>query len=885
MRGRRVSSYEIIGELGRGGTGIVYQARDLRLGRIVALKFLSPHLLASAEAGARFLNEARAISSLNHPHIATLYDVGEEEGARFLVLEYLPGGTLRLRLRDLKTAGVQLSCEEITRYALQVAEGLAYAHRHGVIHRDVKSGNVMFSAEGTAKITDFSLAKCPGAGDLTRPGAIVGTLAYMSPEQAQGLEADHRCDVFSLGVVLYEMATGELPFQGPHDAAILREVIETPTPAVAAVRADLPEAFGAIVARATAKDPAERYQSMEELAGELRTLGGGLEPGTASRGSAEPTLSGVTRVPVTRPPPSWWRRVMRRRGVVVAAAAVLAVGLGVPFRERLASWLVPARLPAQRQLVVLPFTNVGGDPANQAFCDGLTETLTARLNQLEQSHLYLRVVPATEVRAAEATSAEKARRKFGVNLALGGGVQRAWGRVRVTLHLVDAERGRGLDSQTVDARLVDISELEDAVFRRAVELLGLAPEYQAGAGLSTGQTRISAAYDLYLQGRGHLVRYDVAENLDRAIRAFQQALQQDANYAPAHAGLGEACCRKYRKTKDPQWIEEARRSCIRALELNRRLGPAYMTLGLIYHDTGRYEEAIVEFQRGLKLNPVDPATYRELARAHAAKGQQKEAIQAYQKAIDLWPNYWAGYTYLGDFHYRNGRDGDAERCFRRAIELEPDSSLAYRNLGGIYLRLGRYEEAARMTQRSQDLNPTAHGSNNLGVIYEFQGRYADAIRMFQQAVAAGSNDRRTWGNLADAYRWASEPGGKAAEAYRQALQLAERDLSVNPRDAEVRAALALYCVGLSDRARASREIERARRQAPDNVNVLFRAALASEQIGRRAAALETLKAALERGYSLAEVQWHPDLASLRQDPRYRSVLASAGMPGSGPQTR
>jgi len=306
-----------------------------------------------------------------------------------------------------------------------------------------------------------------------------------------------------------------------------------------------------------------------------------------------------------------------------------------------------------------------------------------------------------------------------------------------------------------------------------------------------------------------------------------------------------------------------------------RLAPAFLALGLIHHDTGGYEGAVLEFQHALKLNPVDPATYRELARAYAARGQHEEAVQAFQRAIDLWPEYWAGHSYLGSYYFRNGRDQDAERCFLRVIELEPDSELAYRNLGGVYHRQGRLEEAVRVTQRSLALRPTAQGWSNLGAIYQQMGRFAEAGRMFQQAVKEGSNDRRTWGNLAESYRWASAPADQAAEAYRQALQLAERDLAVNRRDAELRAFLAIYCLGLSDRARALREITEACRLAPKNKSVLFQSVVVYEMSGRRERALEALRAAVQQGYPVAEVQWHPDLVSLRQDPRYASALASA----------
>jgi CheY-like chemotaxis protein len=265
---RRLSHYEILDQLGEGGMGVVYKALDTRLNRPVALKLLPPRLLDSASARRRFEDEARAISALNHPNIATLYEITEDCGAPVLVLEYLSGGTLRTRIREGR-----LPLAEIVSYAAQIADGLGYAHRRGILHRDVKTENLLFTGEGRLKITDFGLARFDDTATITMAGSIAGTMTYIAPECARGLQPDHRADIFSLGVVLYEMAAGEPPFRGEHVAAVLYDIVHTPTPSLAPVRPDLPEAFDRVVRRATAKDRDERYQSMEELACDLRAVG------------------------------------------------------------------------------------------------------------------------------------------------------------------------------------------------------------------------------------------------------------------------------------------------------------------------------------------------------------------------------------------------------------------------------------------------------------------------------------------------------------------------------------------------------------------------------------------------------------------------------------
>lgn len=885
MPGRSVSHYEILEELGRGGTGVVYRARDQRLGRIVALKFLSPEWLASEEAVARFLQEARTISALNHPHIATLYDVGEEAGSRFLVLEYLPGGTLRARLRDLRMAGGRLSFEDICHWAVQVCEGLAHAHRHGIVHRDVKSGNVMFSEEGAAKLTDFGLAKSPGGGDLTRTGTIAGTVACMSPEQAQGLEADHRSDIFSTGVMLYEMASGELPFQGPHVAAILREVIIAPTPAVAQVRPDLPEAFGELVSKATAKDPGERYQSAEELAGDLRALasGGAREPRTASGAAADSALTAVTRPPTAwpeRPRRPGLRRLSRRTGIA-AATLLAAVSLALSFRLPLTDWLGPGRLPEQKQLAVLPFINVGRDQASQAFCDGLMETLSTKLTQLEQFQGALRVVPSAEVRREKVASPREAQRAFGATLALTGSVERSGDRLRLNLNLVDTKSLRQLRADTIDTRIGDVAVLQDGVVSQVAGMLRLELNPDAQKVLGAGGTQVAAAYDLYVQGVGHLARWDKAQNIESAISLFQKAIQQDPRYALAHAGLGEAFWRKYQLAMEPQWVEEARKSCTRAVELNSRLADLYVTRGNIHTGTGSYQVAVQDFERALKLNPVSAAAYRGLAQAYDRLGRSQDAELTFRKAIELRPNDWAGYQDLGRLYIRRAEYAKAEECLRRVTELTPDNYWGFSVLGAVYHYQGRFEQAIAMIDRSIQLRPTGGAYSNLGTIYSFQGRYQEAARAFEKALELGTANRAIWGNLAEAYLRVPGQAEKAPEAYRRAIQLTERDLAVNPKDAEVRAHLAVYCARLNQRQRALVEAAKARGLAAGNKTVLFRCALAYELAGRRSLALETLKGALRGGYSRAEVERHPDLADLRQDPRYTALMrsSSAATPG------
>ncbi|MEW6161619.1 MAG: serine/threonine-protein kinase, partial [Verrucomicrobiota bacterium] len=479
--------YEILEKLGEGGMGIVYRAHDSKLNRLVALKFPSLPPLETGDHVDRFYREARAISALNHPNIATIYDVNEDQGRRFLVLEYLPGGTLRTLLRNWRNAGRKLSLIELLDFALQIADGLAHSHRNGVIHRDIKSDNVMFTAEGALKITDFSMAKCTDGLQLTRTGSVAGTVAYMSPEQAQGLEVDHRSDVFSFGILLYEMATGELPFRGPHEAVVFHDIVHEPTPLVRVLRPDLPETFEAVVQRATAKKPEDRFQKMEELFNALVALREAAGPaGSALRRHTNASMATValssrpTLVAKGAPPNRW-----KKRALTAGAATVLALLLfgvfqwigGMKFQARM--------LPEKRQLAVLPFRNIGDDARNQAFIDGLTETLSSKLSQLERfvgppGQSSLGVVPMSEVRGEKNVTPSEARKRFGVSLVLSGAVQRQGNKVRVSVNLIDTETMRNLNSYVLDTQIEEIYPLQDGIFYQVAEMLGvpLAPQAQ-----------------------------------------------------------------------------------------------------------------------------------------------------------------------------------------------------------------------------------------------------------------------------------------------------------------------------------------------------------------------------------------------------------------------
>lgn len=858
--GQAVGSYELIAPLGSGGMGDVYRARDLRLGRLVAVKFVSSHLHGSPDAAARLDREARLASSLNHPGIVTVFDVGHHEGTPYVVMELIEGRSLSARLAEGR-----LPLREAVEIGLQAADALAAAHEAGIVHRDLKPQNIMLTAEGRAKLVDFGLSKSapsPEGGNsettanetLTSRHAVLGTAGYMAPEQVMALPADGRADQFALGAILYEMLTGRRAFLRETAVQTMTSILEDePTP-MAASRPDLPDKIVSIVGRCLAKRPERRYASTRDLASDLRD-------------AYEQILLDTRSAPHRwRPRPGPW---LKPAVVAALAAVVLAVVAWPPAPQpnRLTR-TGPAGLP---YLSVLPFANVTKDPADQVFADGLMETLASGLTQIERYPHTLRVVPASEVRSQRIESAGDARRAFGVTLAISGSIQRIPPAMRVTLNLVDAVELVQLASRTID--ISGGQSTQDAVAVAVLAMLALEIEPRARDALTAGGTSQPAAFDLYLQGRGYLYRFDRgAENVERAIAALGAAIAADPRYALAHAAMAEAYWRKYETARDPSLIDRAVSHCEQALAIDSRLAPLHVTLAMLARGRGRYEEAAAVAQRAIELDPVSSEAFRELGRAQEELKRHADAEATYQKAIAARPDDWQAFNTLGSFYAARMRWPEAAAAYQRVIELTPDNTRGYNNLGVTYIRMGRADDAARMWERSTAIRPNYSAASNLGTYYYGRARYADAARAFERAVDLQPNDLRLWRNLAAALYWAPGERDKARAAFEKTVQLGEADLKVNPRQPALLAELADAYAMLGSRAQALEAVAAVERLGGGDAEVAFMLAGVHEQLGDRSAAFTWLKRAVDAKYPVENIARSPFLAELRKDARYQKVV-------------
>jgi serine/threonine-protein kinase len=861
--GTILGSYEILAPLGSGGMGDVYRARDTRLNREVAVKVLSPNFEHDPNLLMRFQREAHVLASLNHPNIVTIYDVGQDSHAVYIAMEVIDGRALD----EILAAGA-MPTHDVLDIAKQIGAGLAVAHESGIVHRDLKPKNVMIRKDGLVKILDFGLSKLapgfpPSASDgttaATEQGVLLGTIDYMSPEQASGLPTDFRSDQFSFGSLLYEMIAGKRPFHRETSAQTLAAIIEDEPKPIASFNPKVPAALENIVDRCMAKKPEKRYPSTQELARALKKI----RDSTATEETT--SLPAIARTYLHRLP--LWLEI-----TLAAALVVAGIGLVAPrLPEKVRVWAESLSPTTAKQLVVLPFTNVGNDPQNQGFCDGLVEILSSKLSQLEQFQRTLRVVPSTDVLREGIVSVREARQTFGATLAITGSVQRTENQIRLTINLVDPQTLRQLKSKTIDTEAHDIAVLQDGVVLEVAELLGVKLSSQAKQVLAIGGTTVPSAYEYYMQGRGYLQRYEIAQNLDTAISLFNLALGQDHRYALAEAGLGEAYWRKYEQTKDTQWAEQAKKSSAAAIGLNDKLAQVYVTLGMIHTGTGRYEEASQNLQKALALDPINSDAYRELAKTYQSMGKLKDAESTYLNAIAVRPGYWGTHNELGGFYYRLGRYAEAEKEFRTVVELTPDNARGYSNLGVIAYSQKRYEEAAKMFEKSAAIKPTDFAYSNLGTIYYTLAQYPEAARYYEKAIQMNGHDSLWWHNLAAAYQW-SHNLEKARTAFQRTAELAEEQRRVNPRDPVLLVRLADAYSNLNQGQRARQLIQQGLALASDDVSNMFNASEIYEQLGDRRLALQWIAKSIKGGYPRDLIEKSPTLALLRLDPRYQALF-------------
>ena len=828
MIGAAISHYRITDKLGEGGMGIVYKAQDTRLERTVALKFLASASMSDTERQ-RFVNEAQAAARIHHPNICPIFEISEYEGRLFFAMAFVEGQTIS-RMIEARPVPIDTALE----LAIQVANGLEAAHQHGIIHRDIKSGNIAVDRNGNAWILDFGVALRQNSERVTVAGGTVGTPAYMSPEQAQGLPLDYRTDLWSLGVVVYEMLTGQLPFRRASKFSVLSAIVNDEPPAVS------PKEFEAFLGKALAKDPNQRWQSAAEMAEALRRIREG-------RSQSTQTLTSVRQVEKTNP--FRWK-------FAAAVAALLLIASALVF------WSMRMRLPSQKLIAVLPLQIIGDqkDETLRTLADGLVETLTAKLSQVEDFEGKVTVVPASEIRDQKITSMKVLRRIYNPNLVITGGVQRWGSQIQLTLALIDPSTVRQIRSRTLEFDADRPIAIRDRSVDSAVRLLALNLTPASSKALQAGETSIPGAYGDYLKGIGYLARYDVSGNVDRAIASLENAIEQDPKYALAYAALGAAHWRKAKQTSDKRQAELALASIETALRSDSRLNEARIMLGEIHSESGRPEEAITEEKNALRNSPGNARAYRALGAAYSSISNFPEAEKAYQNAVNSQPSDWFGYLKLGFFYVQRGRLSEARAAFNMAQKLTPDNEVVFSNLASLSMREGKFREASDLYAKTLAFDPGARTYAVLGIAYYYQGKFQEAASALNSSINQEPGAYQTWGNLGTVYRHIDGEAEEAREAFRKAIELATHTLEVRRGDFRTHANLGEYWAKLGDSKKALAEIE----QIPESARGPFidRIVLVYEFVGDRRRALDSARSIPPNSPVINFMRSDPDLQAL-----------------------
>ncbi len=860
MIGQTVGHYKILDRLGAGGMGEVYRAEDSVLKRQVALKVLPPEVAGSQERLKRFRREAELVASLNHSNIVVIYSVEEVDGIHFFTMELIEGRPLH---RIIPADG--LPVEEYFDIAVPLADALAVAHEQGVVHRDLKPDNIMVSDRGVVKVLDFGLAKPVSPAEdfdstnlptetLTSQGKIQGTVPYMSPEQVRGREIDHQSDIFSLGIVLHEMATGKRLFHGDSSADMVTAILTKEPDPVAEARPDLPFHLGRIISHCLVKDQSHRYQSTQDLRDELAGLKKEVESGRIRTGS----LPG-SGLDSEKTQAKWGKWIAS--GLVLALAVVALILMFAPKAETADT----------AAIAVMPFENLTGDPGRSYVGEGLSAGLITQLSEVGK----LSVVGRSEAWSLrnENLTARQIGKRLGVEMVIEGGLLPG-PELRVDVALTDGRSGLVLWSESFVGGRAQIFEIEKQITRSLTKFLEIPLSRVERARLAKNPTASLRAYDFYLQGQQYLEDVDNPDGAEFARDLFRQAVRIDPEFALAHVGLSSALWKIYQHGRDPEVLDEAEQEAKSALEIDPDLPAAQVALAQVYRSTGRYAESIGQLRQILADHPNPVEAYRQLAYSYEAAGDLEAAEESLRFAVALREDDWFSWNSLGIFFIRNTNFPEARRALELAAELAPEGlTWPLENLAVVQILEGDFEEAIQSFERIEGPSDDPNLIANIGTAYFFVDRLEEAEKYYLEAVDLRPRSAIEHGNLADLYTRMGRVE-EARSSYLQALRLVEEALVANPKDNDLRVNQALYAAKAGECEIAVRLCDQLRSELPPVGGYHHDRAVAYALCGESDATLDALAEAIDLGVSASFVRQEDEFEDLRHDPRFIDLVGT-----------
>ena len=862
--GRSLGRYRIVELLGAGGMGEVYRAHDTKLRRDVAIKVLSNDITEDRGHLERFEREARALAQLSHSNILAIHDLCADDGVTFAVEELLEGRDLRREL-----AHGRMAKDRVIEVISAVAEGLGAAHRKGILHRDIKPENIFALRDGGVKILDFGLARSfervdheartqTEASDLTAPGAIVGTISYVSPEQARSETLTPRSDVFSLGCVFYELLTGVHPFRKHSGVETMVAILNESPARPSAIDPSISPALDGIIARCLEKSPDERFESARDIAFAINALSG-----------PQPVPSGVWGTLEAKPEPR-----LRRSWIAVAITIAIVVSAGAILGVR--EWAHQS-LPEIKQISVARFEPVGDDPEMAALAAGLSEVVADGLAVVADRSPGIAWVEALRLSKRRTPDRLAAgNRDFNITLGIIGRVEDRGDRVRLVLDVIDPSSGLRLRRTAVEDQLGNPYAFQVSPVAQLVDELGLELDSETLNLVRAASTDVPPALNAYLHGLGGLALATTADEAQIALGLLETAAESDPIFVGAKIAVARACRTIFRQTESALWLERGVSQMEQVASADAPPVQSLLVLAGLRRSGGDRDGERAAFERAVELDPNSGEARRRFAAGLARAGEAEEAERQYQRATFLQPGYWPNHHYMAELYSAQGRFEAAANEYRRVVQLAPLYVGGYSNLAVTYVRLGRLDLARDTFEESLLVDSTDNYAafSNLGTLYYEERRFADAAAMFERALAINDGDYRVWGNLA-ATRSFGEGSEPAEAPFRRALELAEVERQANPADAYVLCDIAGYHASLGERDLGFEAVESAAAAELTDPLLMVSIAETFEDLDDRERALEWVGRAFTAGVSPSEFGDNPTLRDLVADERYRSLTDSA----------